>query len=92
MPYIKHDLDVKVPHANHMLGVQKEQENKMMIIGQCTLYNLDLYHFDSVFLIAVTVFPTHFPHRNSEKHHYETNLFHNDVFLNFGQDTTDPLE
>ena len=34
-----------------------------------------LYHFDSVFLIAVTVFPTHFPHRNSEKRHYETNIF-----------------
>ena len=32
-----------------------------------------LYHFDSVFLIAVTVFPTHFPHRNLEKRHYETN-------------------
>ena len=33
-----------------------------------------LYHFDSVFLIAVTFSPTHFPHRNSEKRHYETNI------------------
>ena len=33
-----------------------------------------LYHFDSIFLIPVTVFPTRFPHRNSEKRHYETNI------------------
>ena len=26
-----------------------------------------------LFLIPVTVFPTHFPYRNSEKRHYETN-------------------
>ena len=37
---------------------------------------LYLYHFDSVFLISVTVFPTHFPHRNSAKLHYETNMYH----------------
>ena len=35
---------------------------------------LNLYHFDSIFLIPVTVFPTRFPHRNSEKRHYETNI------------------
>ena len=36
--------------------------------------NYFLYHFDSIFLIPVTVFPTRFPHRNSEKRHYETNI------------------
>ena len=33
-----------------------------------------LNHFDSIFFIPVTVFPTRFPHRNSEKRHYETNI------------------
>ena len=38
-----------------------------------TLYmGLVLYHFDSIFLITVTVFPTHFPQRN--KRHNETNI------------------
>ena len=39
-----------------------------------TLNMKDLYHFASIFLIPVTVFPTRFPHRNSEKCHYETNI------------------
>ena len=38
------------------------------------LHHLVLYHFDSVFLITVTVFSTHFPHRNSKNRHYETNI------------------
>ena len=33
-----------------------------------------LYHFDSIFLIPVTVFPNRFPHRNSKKRYYETNI------------------
>jgi len=33
-----------------------------------------LYHFDSVSFITATVIPTHFSHRNSEKHHYEKNF------------------
>ena len=33
-----------------------------------------MYYFDSVFLIAATVLLTHFPHRNSEKRHYEKNI------------------
>ena len=36
--------------------------------------NGNLYHFDSIFLIPVTVFTTRFPHRNLEKRHYETNI------------------
>merc|ERR1711951_228600 len=31
-------------------------------------------HSDSIFLMPVTFFPTSFPHRNSEKCHYETNI------------------
>ena len=33
-----------------------------------------LYHCYSVFLITMTVFSTHFPHRNSKNRHYETNI------------------
>ena len=35
---------------------------------------MSLYHFDSIFLIPVTVFPTRFPHKNLKKRHYETNI------------------
>ena len=34
-----------------------------------------LCHFDSAVLIpASVIIPTHFPHRNSEKRHHETNI------------------
>ena len=36
--------------------------------------NKTLHHLDIVFRITVTVLPTYFPHRNSEKRHYETNI------------------
>ena len=50
-----------------VMSVLTEQTNKLGLFKT-------LYHFDSIFLIPVTVFPTRFPHRNSEKRHYETNI------------------